>query len=359
MNILAPVAVGFVITVLAILTLRPLALSLELVDRPGGRKTHHGIVPLVGGLAMFLGIVVALGLLDLPARMGGALIAALGLLVVIGLLDDRFGLSPWLRLLVHVTAAVALVLLTQTFVRTMGNVLGTGPVALNGWVSTAFSVLVITAAINAFNMLDGMDGLAGITALNSLLALGWLGQVAGLGIESAVCAVLGASVIGFLLFNLPSPLNRRLRCFMGDAGSTLLGVAIGWLCIRVGQATTATGIHPVTVLWAVALPLFELLWSTIRRLSRGQSPLHADSQHFHHLVVRAGFGVRGAFGLFAVLNALLAGIGIGLRRLDAPDWLSFALLVVVAALLIWGIHDQNLMGRLLVRTGLRRHTVRV
>jgi UDP-GlcNAc:undecaprenyl-phosphate/decaprenyl-phosphate GlcNAc-1-phosphate transferase len=358
MTLLAPVAVSFVITVLAILTLRPLAVSLELVDRPGGRKTHHGVVPLVGGLAMFLGIVVALGLLDLPARTGGPLIAALGLLVVIGLLDDRFGLSPWLRLLVHVTAAAALVLLTQTFVRSMGNVLGTGPIALSGWVSTAFSVLVITAAVNAFNMLDGMDGLAGITALNSLLALGWLGQVTGLGVERAICAVMCASVAGFLLFNLPSPLNRRLRCFMGDAGSTLLGVAIGWLCIRVGQAPTATGIHTVTVLWAVALPLFELLWTTIRRLSRGQSPLHADALHFHHLVMRAGFGVRGAFGLFAVLNALLAGIGIGLRRLDAPDWLSFTLLLVVGALLIRGINNADLMARLLMRTALRRHTVR-
>jgi hypothetical protein len=94
------------------------------------------------------------------------------------------------------------------------------------------------------------------------------------------------------------------------------------------------------------------------RLSRGQSPLYADALHFHHLVMRAGFGVRGAFGLIAVLNALLAGIGIGLRRLDAPDWLSFTLLMVVGALLIRGIDNADLMARLLMRTALRRHTVR-
>ena len=92
---------GFLVTLIAMIALRPVAVAIELVDRPGGRKTHHGNVPIVGGLAMLLGIIVGFALLPGASAPSGLFAAACALLVVLGLLDDRFELSAAARLVAH------------------------------------------------------------------------------------------------------------------------------------------------------------------------------------------------------------------------------------------------------------------
>src|SRR5215468_9341861 len=101
-------AASFFTCWLAIVALRPLAVAVDLVDRPGGRKTHHGDVPVVGGNA-------------------GAFLAACAVLVTVGLIDDRFDLSPWTRLPGQIAAAVVLIAGSGTTVTTLGDPLGTGP----------------------------------------------------------------------------------------------------------------------------------------------------------------------------------------------------------------------------------------
>jgi UDP-GlcNAc:undecaprenyl-phosphate GlcNAc-1-phosphate transferase len=91
---------------------------------------------------------------------------------------------------------------------------------------------------------------------------------------------------------------------------------------------------PVTTFWIVALPLYELSWTVIRRTIRGISPFKPDNGHLHHLVLQAGFGVRGAFVLFVVLAVLLASFGIAVDRLGMPDSWSFALFLMVGVLII-------------------------
>ena len=340
MNFLAVAAIAFVVTVIAVLTLRPLAKSIDLLDRPGGRKNHDGEVPLVGGLAMFFGIAAGLGLLDPPIPSFGPLLGVFAVLVIIGLLDDRFAVSHWTRLAVHAVAAVALLLGTRTVVTQLGNPFGNGDIALHGVGALVFTMVLFAGAINAFNMLDGMDGLAGTTALTSIGGLAWLMAVSGAsgGEEAAVCAVVSAATVGFLVFNAPVAGMGRLRCFMGDAGSTLLGALVGWLCIRAGQIPDAGTAHPVAVLWIVAVPLYELLWTVVRRLSRGRSPLAADSEHFHHVLRRVGFSVPAAFLSFAILNVALIGIGIALRVTRVPDAASFLLWLVTGVAFVRMIH---------------------
>jgi UDP-GlcNAc:undecaprenyl-phosphate/decaprenyl-phosphate GlcNAc-1-phosphate transferase len=335
MNILIVAAIGFFVTLLAVLALRPLAKTIDLVDRPGGRKQHDGDVPLVGGLAMFLGLVAGVGFLDTSGSAATSLVGVSAILVAIGLLDDRFELSRWMRLGVHLVAAIALIAGTGALVRQLGNPFGTGEIALHGLGVTVFTVLLITGAINAFNMLDGMDGLAGVTALTAFAGLALLNWLHGdRGLELAICAVAGAAVCGFLLFNVPARYVGGMRCFMGDAGSTLLGAVVVWLGIRTSQIPTAGAVHPVTVLWIVGLPLFELFWTVIRRASRGRSPMKADMEHFHHLLVGAGFSVRAAFLTFAIINLMLVVCGVSLDLLGVPDFISLTLLMLTGLALV-------------------------
>jgi UDP-GlcNAc:undecaprenyl-phosphate GlcNAc-1-phosphate transferase len=115
-----------------------------------------------------------------------------------------------------------------------------------------------------------------------------------------------------------------MRCFMGDAGSTLLGFLLACLSIGVSQAE-GSGISPTTILWVVAIPLFELLWTTMRRVLKGQSPFKPDRGHFHHKLLDAGFGVRGAFLVLICLGVMLSAGGIAIQYYGVPDSMSFAL----------------------------------
>jgi UDP-GlcNAc:undecaprenyl-phosphate GlcNAc-1-phosphate transferase len=319
-----------------------------LLDRPGGRKTHQGAVPLVGGLAMFLGLAVSIGL-AIPIRpAAGPLLAVSGLMVVVGLLDDRFEVSHRMRLVTHLVAGAVLIGSTHVVVRTLGDPFGLGAISLPIWAAIAFTMAMITAAVNSFNMLDGMDGLAGVNALVSLAGLGWMAHRAGqVGVEVvSLCLLLGACVLGFMVFNAPILANRRVRCFMGDAGSTFIGVAIAWLCASISQMPLDDGLaHPTYVLWMVALPLFELWWTFIRRTTAGHSPFHADAGHFHHLIIQAGLKVRTAFGVFLLLDVLLVGIGLTMAAWRIPDSVAFAGLLLAGAVVVRSMYQAHHLAR--------------
>ena len=348
MYLIGPAAASFSLCLLAMFALRPLAIAMNFTDRPGGRKSHVGEVPVVGGLGMLLGMVLGIGLLNLPDSMTGAFLGACAMLVTVGLIDDRFDLSPWVRLPIQIVAALVLVVGTGAVISNVGAPFGE-EIHLQGISSYVFTVLTIVAAINACNMLDGMDGLAGALAMVALVALALLadggGHVAAL---SAGMVIIGA-VAAFLVSNLPIDFNREVRCFMGDSGSALLGFSVAWVCITVSQGS-APAATPVTMLWVVALPLYDLSWTVIRRTIRGISPFKPDNGHLHHLVLQAGLGVRAAFVLFVVLAVLLASFGIAIDWLGVPDSWSFALLVIAGALIVRLFYRADLVYKLVPRS---------
>src|SRR5215472_4174334 len=145
-------AASFFTCWLAIVALRPVAIAVDLVDRPGGRKTHHGEIPVVGGLAMFLGIVLGVGLLRFSAASAGPFLAACAILVTVGLIDDRFDLSPWTRLPGQIAAVFVLIVGSGAMVMTLGNPFGTGVINFSELGALAFTIFIVISAINAFNM---------------------------------------------------------------------------------------------------------------------------------------------------------------------------------------------------------------
>jgi UDP-GlcNAc:undecaprenyl-phosphate GlcNAc-1-phosphate transferase len=345
--LIGPAVASFSLCLLAMFALRPVAIAVNLIDRPGGRKHHKGDIPVVGGLGMLLGIVLGTGVLPLPDWNGGTLLAACAMLVTIGLIDDRFDLSPWTRLSVQIAASLTLIFGAGATVNTLGAPFGEH-IQLQGWASYAVTAISMIAAVNAFNMLDGMDGLAGALAMVALIALASLASQGGHAVALAVSVVIMAAVAAFLLSNLPIEANRNVRCFMGDSGSTLLGISVAWLCVEVSQAATPAA-RPVTMLWIVAIPLFDLFWTVIRRSIRGIPPFRSDQGHFHHLVLQAGFGVKGAFVLLVLLAALLAMFGIAIDAAGIPDYLSLALLCVAGALVVKLLNNPDLMWKLVPR----------
>jgi len=339
LSTLAPVFIGFLVTITLMLALRPIASQLGLVDVPGGRKTHLGEVPVIGGIAMFAGLLATALALNVSWPGESALLVAAGLMVIVGVLDDRFELPPYARLVAHIAAAMTLVLASGYTVVSLGDLFGTGEIGM-GPVDFIFTVVAAIALINGFNMLDGLDGLAGGVALVALMGLSFY----FLGSQTVPAALVSLGLVGsvtaFLIFNLPAKFNRPVLAFMGDAGSTLLGFILAGLAL-VAIQPRGDGLPPVLVLWLLPVPVLELFASTIRRVVTGLSPMQADRGHFHHRLLEAGFSVRAIFVLYLGVTSVSAAGGLWLWRVGASEAFMFYFFLLLSC--VWLVCMRSAM----------------
>lgn len=330
------------VTAALIMFFRRHAPQLGLVDVPGGRKQHHGEVPLVGGLAMFGGVLVAaLASWELLTA-NGALLAALSLIILVGFVDDRSGLSASVRFLVQAIAVLVMVYWGGVRLDNLGNLFGFGDVYLGRW-AVPMTVFAVLGVINAMNMIDGADGLAGGLALIALLSFAVFAGAAGVLDDTLLLPFLFA-VLGFLAFNLRTRWRHRASVFMGDAGSMLLGFALGWYAVDIADVRGL--MTPITAVWILAIPLMDTISLMIRRILKGVSPFCADCEHLHHILQRAGFTHGQTVAIVHGIAVLLAGIGIAGWKLGVPEYVMFYAFMAVFALYTYGVlHAWKLMKR--------------
>jgi UDP-GlcNAc:undecaprenyl-phosphate GlcNAc-1-phosphate transferase len=317
--LLPSIAIAFFITLIFIIALRPLAKSVGLMDMPGGRKQHVGEVPIVGGIAIFLGF--AGGMATSPGENPFLLpgFVASGLIVAIGILDDKYSLPASIRFTTQIVAVLIMAFGANFIMTNIGDPFGFGVIEL-GPFALIVTVLITVSVINAFNMIDGIDGLAGTMALIALISValvaGYNAQIAAIALTAA------ASILAFLMFNFPTSHNRTVRTFMGDAGSMLIGIFIVWITMRISQVPDAIA-SPVVCLWFVAMPIYDLFTRVVRRALNGHSPFRAGRDHFHNTLTRAGLGVRSVLGFLAGLQLIYALIGLTGHFAGASDVVMF------------------------------------
>ena len=235
-----------------------------------------------------------------------------------------------MRLITQATAALIVCLGAGLVAENLGNLLFLGNINL-GPLALPFTLLVIVSVINAFNMMDGLDGLAGGVGLAALAAGTFAALVFGDGGGASVGFIGLAVVLSFLVFNFPSIHNRKVRTFMGDAGSTLLGFMVVWMGLTLAHDSTPV-ISPVTALWLAALPIFDLFISFGRRIAKGRNPLHPDSEHFHHILFRSGFTVRQVAIIMTTTAFVVAMTGVLAHRAGVPDGVLLLGLIVIGTL---------------------------
>ncbi len=324
---LAAMTVALAVTIAFLFALRPVAKSIDLVDHPGGRKSHIGIVPIVGGIAMFFGLFAGLSLVANGIPGMPSLLVASMLLVSIGVVDDMYPAPPGVRMLIQIAVILIMIFGAGLSLQSLGNPFGLGTVNL-GPLSIIMTMLVTLTVINAYNLVDGVDGLAGSLALIALVSIASVGDI---GTPSVTIALtLAAAVFGFLMFNFPTPWNRLIRTFMGDAGSTFLGFMI--VCVTLGLSQGAEAvISPVYCLWFAALPIFDLFTCVVRRSLAGKSPFKPGRDHFHHTLKRGGMGTRTVLGTLTAMQVVYALIGLAGYHLGIAEPLMFAAWAILAA----------------------------
>ena len=346
--------IAFVATILLIILLRPLALRYGLTDRPGERKLHQGEIPLVGGIAIYFGIAISVltaywlgdaNALDTPFI---AFFAGATVLLVIGAWDDWVGLSPGIRFAAQIGAGLIMIYGGGIVLDDLG-VFWPGTESLSlGILAVPFTVFVTVGMINAINMCDGLDGLSGNMTLVLLCGLGMANSFWGGMGHLQMLNVVSAGVAGFLVFNQRSFWRNKAWVFLGDAGSMMLGFALAWNAVEITQGYNRI-ISPPTVLWFLAVPVFDTVTMMTRRIRRGQSPFQADSEHLHHLLVRSGFSVGETIGIMCLLAACGCVFGLLCAYFGVPDWLISASFLFAGFIYLWLIQSAWRTGRFMGR----------
>jgi UDP-GlcNAc:undecaprenyl-phosphate GlcNAc-1-phosphate transferase len=338
-------AAAVITALLTPLTMR-FARAIGAIDEPRERGLSERPTPLLGGLAIFAGALVA-GLIWLPAgyaREGqpqlwhGVLLAA-AVITLVGALDDRFELHPALKLLGQVFAAVIVVHygvavkeITLPFVGHL-SFPNTGP-ADAGPVLTVIGLVVM---MNVVNFSDGVDGLAAGVCAIIAAALAVIAFDLGCQEPGVLAALTAGAALGFLLYNFPPA-----KSFMGDCGANLLGLLMGVIAVE-AAVKTETVVSLVLPLILLAVPFLDTTFVMLKRLKYRQPIYRPDSEHFHHRMARIGFSSRRTIAYLYAWTLLLAGTALALRFVPYSDhkghyntgWtlvmLAIGLLVVAAS----------------------------
>jgi UDP-GlcNAc:undecaprenyl-phosphate/decaprenyl-phosphate GlcNAc-1-phosphate transferase len=314
-------------SLMLIVPVRALALRVGMVDLPGPRKVHLQPIPLLGGLAMYGGVMLAiLFAFDGAARAQSAgIVTGATLVAAVGFLDDRGWLHHQVKLFVAMPLAACILLASgihgQVFSLLFKGNLGT---VLDAAL-TIFWVVGITAS---FSILDHMDGMcAGVAAMASIFFV-MLAYLNGQTLVSTLgAAVLGAST-GFLRWNF-----KPAKIFMGDGGAMFLGflMATLGLKLRLEQANHLSGcLAPLLIL---GVTIFDTTLVTISRLRRGLLPFATPGKdHAAHRLANLGLGQRGAVLALYSLGALSGGAAVLVAYLSQRGALLVAAIAVVLGL---------------------------
>jgi UDP-GlcNAc:undecaprenyl-phosphate/decaprenyl-phosphate GlcNAc-1-phosphate transferase len=308
-------ALVFVAALITSCLLTPLAAHLgrrwNLVDKPGLRRWHTGIIPRTGGIALFFSFFLACLLAyrwgrllptpegpdpKEPLRLAGVLIGS-ALLFVAGLFDDRKELAPGPQFVAQLAASLVAIG-TLVFIERVMNPLTNQLLVFPWYLTSIITTFWIVGMINTVNFLDGLDGLAaGVTAIVSMVLFVHMYRVGQYSVSLLPLALLGAT-LGFLPFNA-----HPARVFMGSSGSFFLGYAVATLSI-------VAGARMATVLLVMAIPILDVAWLIWVRWRHKDSVGIGDRRHLHYRLLDLGLSQRqvvaaycslsGAFGLLAL-----------------------------------------------------------
>ena len=150
-----PIFIASITTFIIIHLVRHFAISIDLVDNPDNRKTHEGSVPLTGGIAMFLGVVVSFLAAQIDLNQYNYFLLGSLIIVIVGVLDDYRSISVSLRIFFQAIVAIIIVTVGNVVIGSFGDLFGTGVIILNEW-AYFITIIAIIAGMNAVNMTDGI-----------------------------------------------------------------------------------------------------------------------------------------------------------------------------------------------------------
>ncbi|MGS0498029.1 undecaprenyl-phosphate alpha-N-acetylglucosaminyl 1-phosphate transferase [Pseudoalteromonas sp. S1727] len=322
------------VTLFSLIIMKRVSLSIGLLDKPNERKLHDGMVPLIGGICVFVGAFSSLLIIGpITNELLSLFLVAMGI-VLLGVLDDKYDLSVTIRLFFQSVLTISLIFYQGHYISYLGNILGFGNISL-GVFGIVFTIIAVVAAINAFNMLDGIDGLVGGSSIVSLIGIAAIAYTNSNITILSICIAMIVALSVYLFFNINPFKVFKNKVFMGDAGSMLVGFLITWLIVLSLELPDGREslFRPVTALYLLALPLMDMIAIMYRRVKKKESPFKADRDHIHHIFMRLGFSDRQALLILVIFATLFMLLGLSFEYFAVPEW--FSLLIFCAFFLFY------------------------
>ena len=330
----------------------------ELVDNPNARKLQKAPVPVLGGIAVYfgllLGTLIFAALCPSKGVLGGNVCVFLATCVMlyVGSLDDVVGLTPRSRIGIEVVAILGLIFGSGMCVDSLHGLWGIYD--FSWWVAVPLTVFAGVGVINAYNMIDGVNGLSSGLCIMSSAVLSVMFWKRGDYPDCALALSFCFSLIPFLLHNV---FGKTSKMFIGDAGTMTMGMLVTWFIIRVLSSNNVMVALPkdsnldmglVAMMVAIAsVPLADTLRVMFTRVKNGRSPFSPDKSHLHHKFIATGVSHS-----ITALSEILINLSVILvwyvsYKLGASVELQLYLVVAAAAVLVWGTyyflryHEKN------------------
>lgn len=317
----------------------------NLVDNPNARKLQKRPIPVMGGIAVFFGVLcgtlVASCLMDCGVVL--PIILAMSMMLYIGAIDDIIDLSPRNRFIIEILAVLGIIFSDGACIDSLHGLWGIE--SFSWWIGVPLTVFAGVGIINAMNMIDGVNGLSSGLCITFSIMFG-IAMFRAHDYPNAMLAfVYAGALIPFLIHNV---LGKTSKMFIGDAGTMTMGILMTWYVIQMlrhdhafhwMRYVTRQQLSLVALTLAIlAVPVGDTLRVMFRRIMKGKSPFKADKTHLHHMLLN----YSGSHSITSLMEIAIAIIIVIIWAITFKTHCSinaqFYVVLASAALLVWGTY---------------------
>lgn len=305
--------IAFISAMVAVIWIHPRLVKIahlkNIVDKPNARKLQQTPVPVLGGVAVFFGIVLGIALAStyISCTSLMTIVAAMMIMLYTGTMDDLLDLSALLRFAVEIGVVLLLIYANDISINDFNGLWGVSTIPNS--LAIPLTIFASVGIINAINMIDGVNGLSSGYCIIASIAFGSMFYASGNVPMLILATVSVGSLIPFFFHNV---FGKTSKMFIGDGGSLVMGVVMATFVINIltDNSTAANvvgkefGLVPFT-LAVMAIPVFDTLRVMASRIARHTSPFHPDKTHLHHLFLELGFSHAGTTMTIITLNILV------------------------------------------------------
>lgn len=369
-ELLVPFLVAFLATSWVFPKVLRISLSKNIVDNPDARKLQRTPIPVLGGMVVMGGILVALCVADLFVDCSSlyTIVLAMTIMLFIGTMDDILDISSVLRFMLEILLALMIVYTCGYSLDCLHGLWNVELLPL--WISLPLTVVTVVGVINAINLIDGVDGYSSGYCVMACAIFGFFFNLAGDKPMTMLAVVTMASLIPFFFHNV---FGRKSKMFIGDGGTLMMGCVMsifvlnilksGSLCVD--YRLLGFGLVPFT-LAVLSVPVFDTVRVMMMRILRKTSPFHPDKTHLHHMFIELGFSHIGTTVSILTFNSLVVlGWYISYKcgaSIDTQLYIVIALAMLVTVGFYYGMRLCGNRGyapyRLMQRIGKLTHVER-
>ena len=308
-HILIPALFAFLGTLWIHPKVLKIAIMKNLVDNPDARKLQRNPVPVMGGIAVFFGILIGLCTSQTIFENANVfmLVSAMMIMLYTGTIDDIIDLTPTIRFVIEILIVLWLIVINDSSINSFWGLWGVG--VIPDWIAWPLTIFASVGIINAINLIDGVNGLSSGFCFMASILFAVMFYYSGNTEMCTLAVSASGAIIPFFLHNV---FGKSTKMFIGDGGTLVIGTMMSMFVISIldenslsaSYALKGMGLIPFN-LAILAVPIFDTLRVMSTRMLHGSSPFHPDKTHLHHMFIDLGFSHVGTTVSILSLNFLI------------------------------------------------------